>query len=169
MTKYSEIRDEIKSGDLVILSHYKWASWYDLQVMMVRLMSATEYTHVGVCVVLGGRVWVAESVVPVVRLVPLSNYAEDGMYIIPTNTPMKDEELEYLLSKVGTAKYSKWQAMMAYLDRLELGADDHFECAEYAICARRLSGLDLGPRAVPAAVVKEALKQGLRLEYIEGL
>lgn len=169
MTTYSEIRDEIRSGDIIILSHYKWASFYDLQVMAVRLFSASEYCHIGVAVVFGGRVWVAESVSPVVRLVPLSIYAKDGMYIIPTRTPMNDTELEYLLSKVGTGKYSKWQAMMAYLDRLELGADEHFECAEYAICARRLSGLELGPRAVPASVVKEALKQGLRLEFIEGI
>ena len=168
MTTYSEIRDEIQSGDLVVLSHYKWASWYDFQVMIVRVMSATEYTHVGVCVVLGGRVWVAESVEPVVRLVPLSNYAADGMYIIPARHPMKEEELEYLFSKVGKAKYSKWRAIKAYLDRLEIGTDDELECAEYAITARRLSGLDLGHKAVPSCVVKEALKQGLRLEYVEG-
>jgi hypothetical protein len=169
MTTYSEYRDSIVSGDLVVLSHYKWASWYDLQVMAVRLFSATEYCHVGVAVVFGGRVWVAESVSPVARLVPLSNYAKDGMYIIPTRTPMKDEELEYLMSKIGVGKYSKWQAMMAYLDKLEIGEDDLLECAEYAICARRLSGLSLGDRAVPASVVKEALRQGMRLEYIEGL
>lgn len=169
MTTYSEIRDEFKSGDIIAFSHYKWASYYDLQVQAVRLFSFSEYTHVGVVVVLGGRVWLAESVTPVVRLVPLSNFAKDGFYVIPTRTEMSEEELEFLLSKVGLAKYSKWQAILAYLDRLELGKDDLFECAEYTICARKLSGLDLGNRAVPASVVKEALKQGLRLHYIEGI
>lgn len=166
--KYSEIRDEIQSGDIIAFSHYKWASIYDLQVQLVRLASLTEYTHVGVAVVLGGRVWLAESVTPVVRLVPLSNVASEGFYVIPTRTPMKEEELEFLLSKVGKAKYSKWQAVMAWLDKLEIGDDDLLECAEYVICARRLSGLDLGDRAVPATVVKEALKKGLRMYYIEG-
>lgn len=166
--KYSECRDSLESGDLVVFSHYKWASWYDFQVMAVRLFGLTEYTHVGVVVKIGGRVFLAESVSPVVRLVPLSNFAKDTFYVIPTRTPMQDEELEYLLKHVGVAKYSKWQAILAYLDKLEVGADDLMECAEYTITARRLSGLDLGKRAVPSAVVKEALKQGLRLYYVDG-
>ena len=168
MSTYSETRQEFQSGDLIVLSHYKWTSWYDLQVMAVRLFSATEYCHIGVCVVLGGRVWVAESVSPVVRFIPLSNYAEDGFYVIPTRTVMQEGELEFLLSKIGKAKYSKWQAIKAYLKRLKLGADDEYECAEYAICARRLSGLDVGPVAVPANVVKQAMKQGMRMYYVEG-
>lgn len=167
--KYSECRDEIVSGDIIVFSHYKWASWYDLQVMLVRLASFTEYTHVGVAVVIAGRVFIAESVSPLVRLVPLSNLAEDGFFVIPTRTPMGEAELEYVMKHVGKAKYSKWQAMLAWLDKLEIGADDLLECAEYVITARRLSGLDLGERAVPACVVKEALKQGLRMHYIEGL
>jgi len=166
--KYSDCRDSLESGDIIVFSHYKWASVYDLQVMAVRLFSFSEYTHVGVVVKIGGRVFLAESVTPVVRLVPLSNFAKDSFYVIPTRTPMQDEELEYLLSKVGVAKYSKWQAVMGYLDKLEIGADDNFQCAEYTITARRKSGLELGPRAVPACVVKEALKQGLRLYFVDG-
>jgi len=168
MTSYSGIRGEVQSGDLIVFSHYKWASWYDMQVMAVRLFSASEYCHIGVAVVFGGRVWVAESVAPKARLVPLSNFAKDGFYVIPTRTPMKEQELEFLFSKIGVAKYSKWQAMMAYLDKLEIGEDDVFECAEYVIMARRLSGLSLGDSATPSRVVKEALKQGMRLHYIEG-
>lgn len=165
---YTECREDFKSGDLIFFSHYKWASWYDLQVQAVRLASLSEYTHVGVVVVLGGRVWLAESVTPVVRLVPLSNFAKDGFYVIPTRVPMTEAELEFLLSKVGVSKYSKWQAILAYLDKLELGTDDLFECAEYTICARRLSGLDLGNRAVPSSVVKEALKQSMRIHHVQG-
>lgn len=166
---YTETREEIQSGDLIAFSHYKWASPRDWLSQVVRFFSFTEYCHIGVAIVLGGRVWLAESVSPTVRLVPLSNFAKDGFFVIPTRNPMGNDELEYLLSRVGVSKYSKWQAIKAYLDKLELGADDLFECAEYTICARRLSGLDLGNRAVPAAIVKEALKQGLRMHYIEGI
>ena len=167
--KYSECRDEIVSGDLIIFSHYKWATWKDIQVQTIRIFSSTEYTHVGVAIVFGGRVWLAESVNPTVRLVPLSNVAKEGFYVIPTRHPVTDEEMEFLLSKVGVAHYSKWQAVLAYLNKLKIGVDDLYECAEYAICARKLSGWHLGERAVPAAVVKEALKQGFRMYYIEGL
>lgn len=164
---YQEVRGEFQSGDLLIFTHTAWRSVKDILSHVVRLFSTTEYCHVGVAIVLGGRVWIAESVSPVVRLVPLSNLAKGGFFVIPTRTPMGDEELEYLLSKVGLSEYSKWQAIKAYLNKLTLGDDDLFECAEYVICARKLSGLDLGNRAVPAAVVKEALKQGLRMHYVE--
>jgi hypothetical protein len=166
--KYSECRDSLESGDIIVFSHYKWASWYDFLVMMVRLFSLSEFTHTGVVVKIAGRVFLAESVTPVVRLVPLSNFAKETFYVIPTRTPMQDEELEFLMNKVGKSKYSKWQAILAYLDKLELGGDDIFQCAEYTICARRLSGLELGPRGTPSAVVKEALKQSLRLYFVEG-
>lgn len=168
MTTYSDIRSEIQSGDLIVFSHYKWASWHDLQVQAVRVFSSSEYSHIGVAIVFAGRVWLAESVTPVVRLVPLSNFAEGGFYVIPTRNPMTDTEQEYLMSKVGVAKYSKWQAILAYLNKLKIGQDDLWECAEYTICARRLSGLDLGDSATPSRVVKEALKQGLRIHYVEG-
>lgn len=166
--KYSECRDEIQAGDLVVFTHYKWASLYDIQVQLVRLFSLTEYTHVGVIVKIGNRLFIAESVSPVVRLVPLSNFAEEGFFVIPTRNPMTDEELEYLLKHVGKAKYSKWQAIKAWLNDLDIGKDGEFECAEYVIAARRLSSLDLGPRAVPACVVQEALNKGLRLYYVKG-
>jgi hypothetical protein len=164
---YEDCRDSLESGDLVFFSHYKWASLYDAQVMLVRLFSFTEYTHVGVVVKIAGRVFIAESVSPLARLVPLSNFAKDGFYIVPTRTPMQDVEMEYLMSHIGKGKYSKWQAILAYLDKLEIGADDVLECAEYVITARRLSGLDLGGRATPAAVLKEALNKGLRLYYVQ--
>lgn len=164
---YSSYRDNIKSGDLIILSHSKWGSFYDLQVQAVRLASLTEYSHVGVAVELGGHVWLAESVTPFVRLVPLSNFAEQGFYVIHTDTEMTAQEFDFLVSKIGNGKYSKWQAVLAWLGKLKLGADELYECAEYVIVARRLSGLDLGSRAVPASVVQEALLKGHTMEYIK--
>ena len=166
--KYSDCRDNIKSGDLILLSHKKWGSLYDLQVQAVRLASLTEFSHVGVAVVLGGRVWIAESVTPVVRLVPLSNFTDEGFYVVHTDVPMQEAELEFLLSKVGKGKYSKIQAVLAWLGKLKLGADELYECAEYVILARRLSGLDLGERAVPATVAHEALSKGYSMIYVKG-
>lgn len=163
---YDDVRDRIKSGDIIALSHYDWETLYDLQVQAVRLFTQSEFSHVGVAIVFGGRVWMAESVTPVVRLVPLSNFVKDSFYWIPTKTEMTEVELEFLLSKVGIAKYSKWQAILAYLKKLKIGEDELFECAEYVICARRLSRMNLGDVATPSAVVKEALEQSLPLYYV---
>lgn len=167
MSSYNDFRFTIKSGDLIAFSHTSWKSVYDIQVQAVRAASFTEFSHIGIAVVLGGRVWIAESVTPVVRFVPLSNFTKEGFFVIHTDTEMTEEELEYLLSKVGNGKYSKWQAILAWLGKLKLGADELYECAEYVILARRLSGLDLGDRAVPAAVVKEALSKGFPMYWLQ--
>jgi hypothetical protein len=165
--QYSRVRDKIVSGDIVALSHYKWASLYDLKVQAVRLFTQSEYSHVGVAIVFGGRVWIAESVTPFVRLVPLSNFVKDGFYLIKTETPMTEAEQEFLLSKVGVAPYSQWQAIKAYFHQLKIGEDDIYECAEYVICARKMSGMDLGNVATPSAVVREAGKLGCTIQYID--
>lgn len=154
---YKDVRHEFKSGDLIALSHDQWGSWYDLQVQAVRVFTQSEYAHVGLVLVLGGRVWVVESVTPVVRIVPLSLFADDGFYHIPTDTPMCEEEERFALAQVGKGQYSKWQAVLAQLKRLEIGADSLWQCAELFIVARRISGANYGSRATPSAVVRAAL------------
>lgn len=167
MANYSSVRDSLKSGDIVLLTHTSWGSLYSAQVMIVRLASLSEFSHIGVVVEIGGRKFIAEAVSPLVRLIPLSNYADEGFYVCPTDVPMTEEELEYLMSKVGMGKYSKWQAIKAWFNKLDLGNDDYFECAEYVLIARRLSGCNLGSRAVPAAIAKELLLQGKSMYFVK--
>lgn len=164
--KYSEIKSKIKSGDIIALSHYKWASWYDFQVQMVRVFTQSEFTHVGLVWEVAGRLFVIEAVEPVVRITPLSHCAEEGFYWAPLNTPISDEELEFALSKVGKAKYSKWQAIKSQFKSLKVGEDDLFECAEFVICARKLSGVNLGDVATPSEVVKAAQESGSPLYFV---
>lgn len=152
--KYADARDHIQSGDVLAWSHYNWASWYDLQVQAVRIATESEYCHAALAWVAGGRVWCIESVEPVVRVVPLSNLIERGFYWLPMRVPMSEAELEFALSKVGNGRYSKLQAVQAQVATLEIGVDDLWECAEFTIACRRLSGVDLGNVATPAAVVK---------------
>lgn len=153
---YTAIRDQIQSGDVLAWSHYEWASWYDLQVQAVRICTESEYCHVGLAWVAGGRVWCIESVEPVVRVVPLSNLVGRGFYWLPMRVQMSEQELEFALAKVGHGRYSKLQAVQAQLGTLAIGVDDQWECAELVIAARRLSGCDLGNKATPAAVVLAA-------------
>lgn len=163
---YEDIRPRIKSGDLIALSHDAWCSLYDIQVQAVRLFTQSEYSHVCVAWVFGGRVFVIESVEPKVRIMPLSNMLDIGFYWIPTDVPMTDRELEFSMSKVGLGSYSKIQAIAAQLDMLEIGADNEWECAELTIMQRRQSGLDLGPKATPSEVVQKALELGYSLHFV---
>jgi hypothetical protein len=116
--------------------------------------------------VLAGRVFLIESVTPKIRIFPLSNLQDAGFYWIPTDVPMNDAELEFGMSRVGLGSYSKFQAVAGQLNTLEIGEDELWMCAELTIAMRRLSGLDLGPKATPAAIVKKALERGYTLRYV---
>lgn len=164
--KYIDMRDRIQSGDVIALSHYAWGSFYDLQVQAVRVGTESEYSHVGLAWVIAGRVFVLESVVPFVRLVPLSAMAERGFYWMPMDVPMSEMELEFALSKVALGRYSKWQAILAQFRKLKIGVDDLWECAEFLIAARRLSGVDLGDKATPSAVVRAAQDRGSAVYFV---
>lgn len=166
--QYENARPLVRAGDLIALSHTGWSSWQDLEVQTVRLVTESEYSHVGLVWEVAGRLFVIEAVEPLVRLVPLSNFAAKGFYWIPLGRPITDDELRYALAKVGVARYSKWQAILGYLRRLAIGADDLEQCSEFVIACRRLSGVDLGDAATPSAVVLQAQRQGAALYYIAG-
>ena len=163
---YSDIRHKIKSGDIIALSHSKWNSFYDLQVQAVRLFTQSEYCHVGLVWSVGGRLFVIESVSPKVVITPLSNYVKEGFYWIPVEKPMSKAEITFALSKVGKGQYSKWQAIKAQFNALKIGEDDLWECAEFIIACRKLSGVDLGNKATPSAVVKKLQEDGYTIHYI---
>lgn len=158
--KYSEIRNNIKSGDLIALTHKSWCSLYDIQIQAVRTFTQSEYSHVCVAWVVAGRVFVIEAVEPKVRIMPLSNMNQEGFYWIPTTKPMSETELEFGLAAVGIGAYSKVQAIAAQLNMLDIGADDKWECAELTIMMRQLSGQELGGKATPSAVVAAAQNSG---------
>lgn len=164
---YAIARPSIQSGDLLALTHVSWASGYDMQLQLVRFGTQSEYVHVGLIWEIGGRLFVVESVQPLVRLVPLSNFAAAGFFWIPLDAPIGDAELERALAKVGASKYSKWQAILAFFKRLHIGADDLESCAEFVIDCRRLSGVDLGAIATPAAVVRRAQEAGHPVWYVK--
>lgn len=164
--KYEDVRAKIKSGDLIALTHKEWGSWYDFQIQVVRAVTQSEYAHAAMAIVFGGRVWVVEAVVPHVRLVPLSKMAKEGFYWVPMETEVTEKELEFALSIVGVGEYSKFQAVMGQLDELDVGEDNYWQCAEFVIACRRLSGVDLGKKATPSAVVQTALELGFPVHYV---
>lgn len=159
--KYSDIRDEIKSGDVLAWSHRKLKSWYDLKVMFVRIFTMSEYTHVGVAIVLGGRVWVLESVTPHIRLIPLSNALP--CYILQSNEITSDADIEKGLSLVGKEdiNYSQLEAIKALFGKNNK-KDKKIECAEFVSFFKNWNIKD-----VPSDVVDYALSNGYKMIKIE--
>lgn len=160
---YEEIRSRIRSGDLLAWSHRGWRSWYDVQIQLVRMFTRSEFCHVALAWVAGGRVFALEAVGAGVRLMPLSLVRP--FYRLPMDE-LRWEAEEFAMSQV-SRPYSKWQAVQAALGVLKIGADSTWQCAEYVIEVLRRNGNDLACSATPSAVVQEALKRGTSLRYVQ--
>ena len=128
-TPYYEIRSKIKTGDLLAWSEGgTWDSLRNIQLNLVRMGTMSDWNHVGVAFVTDGRVFVVESVVPEVRIYPLSKLLP-FTYI---RTPFKfdEEATSKLLNWVGTP-YSKWEAIKAAFTR-DTNNNKVIQCAKLA-------------------------------------
>jgi len=161
---YAEARPRIRSGDVILLSYNKWSSWYDIQVMAVRLFRMSEYCHVGVAWVIGGRVFILHAIGAGVSITPLSH--ELPFYWIQRNewTPVAEE---FALATVGQA-YSKWQVILAGLGLLRGGADNDWECGEFANGVLERCGARLGTAYTPDEIARELLTFGYSISLVEG-
>lgn len=149
--EYEKFRPSIRSGDLLAFTHLPLRSFYDLQVQAVRVFTKSEYCHVALAWVVGGRVFVIEAVTPKVRIYPLSKLLP--FWHITTHAPWKPETEEFALSQVGM-DYSKWQAIQAYFGKPDL--DHLWECAELAGQVLAVDGISLGEKFTPSAIVYAA-------------
>ena len=165
--RYENVRPFMKSGDLVAFSYRAptFSSWYAFKVRMVRAFTSSEYSHIGVVwVPPGGRVFLLEAVVPKVRIYPLSNALEEGedLYHIPLNCDWPRAE-EMALRHVGQ-DYSQLLAVMAYFKAVD--HQENTECALFARDVLRCAGVELGDKATPTEIVRQAQLQGATLTLI---
>jgi hypothetical protein len=162
---YSSIRDEIRSGDLLLLHHSFVPSLYGLQIAAVQEWTGP-FAHVALLdrVVIGGieRVAVWESVVPDVRMVPVTSTVEDtaGFFWIPMGRAMSADAIGALWERTGKGKYSKPGAVLAGINALpaDEDADPRMWCAKLVNLICRIDGVDLGPRYVPTDMAFEAMR-----------
>jgi hypothetical protein len=157
---YREARPAIKSGDLLAWSHRGWRSWYDIKIQLVRFFTQSEFSHVGVAWVVGGRVLVIEAVVPKVRIYPLSKLGT--FYLIPGFIDWTPETEEDALSFIGT-DYSQLEALAAFFNTsVDLQS---MQCAKLV---SRIRTKNLA-NPTPSEVVNVALSEGLVLHKIDEL
>jgi hypothetical protein len=161
MKNYADYRANIKSGDLLAWSHKGWGSWRDFKIQMVRMFTRSEYSHVAIAWVVGGRVFVIEAVEPMSRIYPLSKLG--NFYHVPMDAEWKPSTEEYALSHVGD-DYKQLQALKAYF--VSLGRNNTSECAALTIAIYDKEGIDVGDKATPSAVVLTAQEAGKELVYV---
>lgn len=160
--KYADARPTLRSGDLLAWSHRGWSTFHDIKIQLVRMFTRSEYSHVGLVWVIGGRVLVIEAVEPLVRIYPLSKLG--SFYHLPMQATWKPETEELALSHVGTP-YSQLDAIRAFFK--PLGSSVVTECAALVLNILHADGVDLGDRATPDAVVYQAQLYDHPTFYIE--
>lgn len=150
--KYSNFRHKIRSGDVLAWTHRGWKTWYDIKVQLVRMWTRSEYSHVGIAWVIGGRVFVLEAVSSGVRIMPLSE-------LLPywwISRPKWNERIQKRAMKAMGKSYSEFQAVLAGFNLLERGKDDFWQCAEYVSYVLNLP-IEYG--LTPAAIVTSLIEK----------
>ena len=150
--KYSSIRSDIRSGDLLAFSRGSWRTWNDIKANLVRIFTRSTYNHVGLAWVVSGRVFILEAVQPKLRIYPLSQRGE--FFLIGLDASWRADTEEFALARVGY-DYSQLDAVKGFLDCLEPGKVS--QCAAFVLEVLRGDGTRLGMRATPDAVVQAAL------------
>lgn len=113
---YSEIRDTIRTGDLISWKAGKINSVFALILKLYQKIFKTKSVHTAIALHIGGRVLVVEARPPVIRIYPLSKL--DNFYLIRTNIPDEQNDLDILLQEIGVP-YSALDVLkgLLYLDR----------------------------------------------------
>jgi len=162
---YAAARPQIRTGDLLAFSGGSLRSLKDAQVLAIRIVDWTPYTHVGIAWVVCGRVFIIHAIGRGVSIEPLSN--QGSFYWLPLGLQIEEAALEPAFARIGE-HYSKWQAILGFFRRLKIGADRAWQCAEWVIWFYRQVGHPLlAAEAKPSSVVQSALQAGRFLWWVE--
>jgi hypothetical protein len=166
--KYSVLRPTLKSGGVIAWSEGGWTNLHDIEVSIVRMITESEFSHVGVVWRPEGsqRVFIVEAVCPLIRIFPLSKLLPFYYLKTPIEWWSSNSE-EVLLSRVGQ-KYSKWDAIKAFFKK-DLDGNRTSECA--MLVNKTLVEFDAGFNKVldtPTKVVKYLMDEhSIPLIYVE--
>lgn len=153
MAVYSLVRNQIKSGDILVWTSRGWGNLANITAQAIRLMTRSEYCHVGVAWEIGGRMMVVEAVQPLVRIYPLSKLLP--CYHLKMDIQWQSSFDEILMERVGDP-YSVWQAIISYFGSPV--NDEKWQCVELANYIYKRIGVPMAEVYTPTAFVEEALK-----------
>lgn len=124
---YSNVRHEIRTGDLLIWKTTAIEDFFDLFLFLYQKIFKAQWTHMAIATRLDGRVLQVEAVPPVSRLVPISRGRD--FYWIKAGIIPKDAHIEYLLSMLGR-KYRLWDLVRSKFKLKSSAKEDY--CSELA-------------------------------------
>lgn len=153
---YSGARKHIQSGDVL--------AWDGrcFQCRLVRAFTGETYSHIGVAWVIAERVFILEAVTSGVRIFPLSR--ELPFYWLPMALEWTPAAEAFALAHVGE-KYSRWEAIRAYLQLPQRGKA--WQCAKYVLPLLACLGIKLACKVEPGAVIRELQRRGAKLMLVQ--
>jgi uncharacterized protein YycO len=156
--RYTDVRPTIKSGDILV-----WSIKHSWVMKLVSIFTTSKYNHLGVAIVVSGRVMVIEATRNGVTLVPLSE--ELPCYLISMPDYWNEHIETFAFSQIGH-KYSIWEAILAFFNQLKTGDNEVWQCAE--LVNTILSSCDMigNVRSVPTDIVEALLEGGLTMNYL---
>ena len=155
--KYLEVRDKIKTGDMLLWTDHKGGGFRAIiERWIVRHGTASTYTHVGVAWVDNGRCWVMEITTKGCAPRLLSSVLPFDW--APAPKELSDDALKYAFSCFGVWIYNRWQAILGQLQRLVIGQDKEGQCAEFSLCVWDVDGIAPTNIATPGACATGALE-----------
>lgn len=166
---YSKLRPDMKTGDLLMWKTTRIGSLVDILLLLYQKMLGATYTHVGVLVKEGNRIFVVEATPPVVRLFPLS--MAGNFYHIPLDITPNEKHIDFLLSNLGK-KYSLFDFIRSTF-RI-MNNNDDFYCSEFCSFFYNQIGLidndeaGLTPDYLVSEVVRVTGKQPVSVKNDKG-
>jgi hypothetical protein len=156
--RYTDVRPTIKSGDVLV-----WSIKDSWVMKLVSIFTTSKYNHIGVAIVISGRVMVLEATRKGVTLSPLSD--ELPCYLISMPEYWNEHLETFAFSTVGN-KYSVWDAVLGFLNRLNIGSNDSWQCAELVNTILSSTDILSGVSSTPTAIVESLMEAGLTLRYL---
>lgn len=152
----SRLKD-IKSGDLIA-----WTNNTGFYNKLIRLVTLSEYTHVGIAIIENGKLYVVEATIPVVRKVELAS--KTPFFHIPMGVVVGTGLTNVLQQFIGR-EYSILQAMLSVFN-IYIN-DDKWYCTELCYEFYKKAGIVFDKRLTPTKFVRQAISYGNVINNIE--
>lgn len=167
----SEVIDDIKTGDLLAFGVRRYSTITSFVLKLYQKLTKSHYSHVGIALRVGDRIFMVEATPPRVCITPL--YKLEDFHLIPANIKTSNEKAtEWLLSKVGD-KYNLIDMFTHYLG-LDFN-ENRVYCSELAAAFYKhvgyLTSKDYGhtpDKIVKACLAKACMKEPINVVFDRG-
>lgn len=125
----SDVQQDIKTGDLLAFTVRRYGTLVSFVLWLYQKITKVTFSHVGIAVWVGDRLFIVEAVAPRVAMTPISKVKE--FYLIPANIEKASEDvmISFLMDYI-EVKYSIIDFITYYLGMDY--SDDKIYCSTLA-------------------------------------